>query len=234
LRRDLCREDNAAIPYDGASSTDTRDHFDALQTFRSTLSALSRRVVRFTESVLASSLRPKLLINGEPTLELDFASCQLRLMYALVGLPDPLHGQIRTSDPTFDLYAIEGLDRDVVKLAVLIIANAGSVRSARRALGAKLISEPPENRSREAKRILAAVQSHFPALEPLWCSGVGLRLQRADSNLCEQIQREMCALGIPTLSIHDSFISWRRVEQELRAAMQNAFIRTWENCQIPP
>jgi hypothetical protein len=45
-------------------------------------------------------------------------------MYALVGLPDPLHGQIRTSDPTFDLYAIEGLDRDVVKLAVLIIVSS--------------------------------------------------------------------------------------------------------------
>jgi hypothetical protein len=186
-----------------------------------------------------SSLRPRLLINREPTVELDFASCQLRLMYALVDLPDPLHGQIRTSDPTFDLYSIEGMDRDVVKLAVLIMANAGSVRSARKALAAKLISESPENRSREAKRILAAVQFHFPALTPLWCSGVGLRLQRADSDLCAQVQSEMRAQGIPTLSVHDSFISWRRAEQELRAAMQKAFMKTWdditlENCKNPP
>ena len=184
-----------------------------------------------------SSLRPKLLINREPTLELDFASCQLRLMYALVGLPDPLHSQIRTSDPTFDLYSIEGLDRDVVKLGVLIMANAGSVRSARKALAAKLISEPPENRLPEAARILTAVESHFPELAPLWYSGVGLRLQRADSDLCEQIQREMRAQGLPTLSVHDSFISWRRAEQELRAAMQKAFMKTWDditlgNCKI--
>ena len=186
-----------------------------------------------------SSLRPRLLINREPTLELDFASCQLRLMYALVGLPDPLHGQIRTSDPTFDLYSIEGLDRDVVKLAVLIMANAGSVRSARRALALKLTSEPPENRWREAARILTVVQAHFPALTPLWCSGVGLRLQRADSELCAQIQREMRAQGLPTLSVHDSFISWRRAEQELRTAMQEAFMKTWDdialgNCKISP
>src|SRR5262249_36442769 len=48
----------------------------------------------FWQSV-PSSLRPKLRINGEPTVELDFACCQLRLMFACVGLPDPLHGQIR-------------------------------------------------------------------------------------------------------------------------------------------
>jgi hypothetical protein len=188
---------------------------------------------------IPSAFRHRLLINGEPTIELDFAACQLRLMHACVDLPDPLHGQIRTSDPIFDLYSIEGFDRDVVKLAVLIMANAGSVRSARRALALKLISEPPENRWREAARILTAVQAHFPALTPLWCSGVGLRLQRADSELCGQIQREMRAQGLPTLSVHDSFISWRRAEQELRTAMQKAITKTWDditlgNCKISP
>jgi hypothetical protein len=114
-----------------------------------------------------STLRPKLLINGEPTVELDFACCQPRLMFACVGLPDPLHGQIRTADPALDLYTIKGLARDTVKLALLIMTNAASLPSARRALAAKLTSKPPQNRSREAARILAAVQAHLPALAPL-------------------------------------------------------------------
>jgi hypothetical protein len=182
----------------------------------------------FWQSV-PSAVRPKLLINGEPTIELDFAACQLRLMFACVGLPDPLHGQIRTCDPAFDLYNINGLPRDVVKLALLIMANAGSVRSARKALAAKLLSEPPEKRPREAARILSAVQPHFPALAPLWCSGVGLRLQRADSDLCGQVQREMRAQDFPVLSVHDSFVVSRRAEPELRAAMRRAFLEAWNN-----
>jgi len=176
-----------------------------------------------------SVVRPKLLINGERVVELDFAACQLRFMFACIGLPDPLHGQIRAADPAFDLYSIKGIARDVVKLALLIMTNAESLEVARRALRAKLKSQPRRNRSREPARILAAVQAHFPALAPLWCSGIGLRLQRVDSDLCGQVQREMRAQGIPVLSVHDSFIAPRAAEQELRAAMQKAFRQTWDN-----
>lgn len=176
-----------------------------------------------------SGVRPKLLIDGEPVVEVDFAACQLRFMFACVGLPDPLDGQIRGIDPTSDLYNINGLARDVVKSAVLIMTNAGSPEAARRALSAKLTSQLRRNRSREAARVLAAVQAHFPTLAPLWCSGMGLRLQRVDSDLCAQVQREMRAQGIPVLSVHDSFITPRAAEQELRAAMQKAFRQTWDN-----
>jgi hypothetical protein len=176
-----------------------------------------------------SALRPKLLINGEPTHELDFACCQLRLMFACIGLPDPLHGQIRTADPASDLYAISGVARNLVKLALLIMINAGSLRIARKALAAKLTFQPPNNRSGEAARILAAVQHHFPALAPLWCSGVGLRLQRMDSDVCQQIQHGIRAQGLPTLSVHDSFVCWRRAAPELRAIMEDTFQEVWKN-----
>jgi hypothetical protein len=142
-----------------------------------------------------SGVRPKLLIDGEPVVEVDFAACQLRFMFGCVGLPDPLDGQIRAADPAFDLYRIKGLPRDVVKLALLIMTNAGSPEAARRALGAKLKAQPRRDRSSEAARILAAVQAHFPALATLWCSGIGLRLQRVDSDLCGQVQREMACTG---------------------------------------
>jgi hypothetical protein len=97
---------------------------------------------------LPSGARPKLLIDGEPVVEVDFAACQLRFMFAYIGLPDPLDGQIRPIDPASDLYNINGLDRNVVKLALLVMVNAGSLGAARRALSAKLISQFRRNRSR--------------------------------------------------------------------------------------
>jgi hypothetical protein len=168
-----------------------------------------------------SSVRASLVINGEPTVELDYAACQLRLMFAHLGLPDPLHGQIRATD--VDLYTTAGVARDQVKLALLIAINASSPDSARRALAAKLTAVPAEFRRIEATRILGAVQEHFAALKPLWCSGIGLRLQRVDSDVCGQIHRDMRAEGLPVLSIHDSFICWKRAEPQLRAIMQKAF-----------
>jgi hypothetical protein len=174
-----------------------------------------------------SALRAGLRINGEPTIELDYAACQLRLMFAHLGLLDPLHGQIRATDPALDLYSIEGVARNAVKLALLIVINASSPQSARRALAARLTTIPTKCRAKEAARILGAVQRHFSVLEPLWCSGVGLRLQRADSDVCGRIQRDMRAEGLPVLSIHDSFICWERAEAQLRAIMQKAFMQVW-------
>ena len=92
-----------------------------------------------------------------------------------------------------------------------------------------MTSDTSRHRSREAAHTLAAVQSHFPALALLWHSEIGLQLQRVDSDLCGQVQREMRAQGIPVLSVHDSFIAPRRAESELRAAMEKAFLEIWDN-----
>ena len=127
-----------------------------------------------------SAVRPSLLIDGEPTVEIDYAACQLRLMFSYLGLPDPLHGEIRANGPSADLYSIDDVHRDTVKLALLIMTNAPSQKSARRALAAHLATLPAKSRGPEADRIMAAVQHRFPALKPLWCSGIGLRLQRMD------------------------------------------------------
>ena len=118
------------------------------------------------------------------------------------------------------------MSRDEVKLALLIMINAPSRKSALRALAAELARCEP--RRQEAARMLDAVQRHFAALEPLWCSGIGLRLQRIDSDICKHIQGDMRSAGLPVLSIHDSFISWRRAETRLRAVMQEAFRQIWK------
>jgi len=174
-----------------------------------------------------SAVRPNLLIDHEPPVEIDYAACQLRLMFSYLGLPDPLNGEIRPNGPSADLYSIDGVHRDTVKLALLIMTNAPSQRSARRALATQLATLPAKSRGPEADRIMGAVQRRFPALEPLWCSGIGLRLQRMDSDVCARVQLDMRSAGLPVLSIHDSFACWERAEPDLRAIMRETFERVW-------
>jgi len=174
-----------------------------------------------------SDVRPNLLIAGEPTVEIDYSACQVRLMFAYLGLPDPLNGKIRASGSSADPYAIDDVPRDTVKVALLIMVNASSQKSARRALAAQLAMIPTGPRRSEVDRIMSAVQRRFSALDPLWCSGIGLRLQRTDSDVCERVQLDMCSAGLPVLSIHDSFICWKRVEPLLREVMRKAFAQAW-------
>lgn len=168
--------------------------------------------------------RTGLLINGQPTIECDYAACQLRLMFGHLGLPDPLEGAIRHADPQFDLYGVAGVERNVVKRAIMIMANSNNATEARASLAASLTPEEdtPSNWT-EATRVMRAVKHHFPNLRQLWFSGIGLRMQRVDSDVCAAVQSTMRRAGLPVLSIHDSFIAQRRSEPELRTAMQSAF-----------
>jgi hypothetical protein len=172
--------------------------------------------------------RSGLFINGQPTLEYDYAACQLRLMFGHLGLPDPLEGAIRHADPQFDLYGVAGVERDVVKRAIMIMANSRHAKEARASLAASLAQgeDTPLNWT-EATRVMRAVTHHFPNLRQLWFSGIGLRMQRVDSDVCAAVQATMRRAGVPVLSVHDSFLTWRSAEAQLRAAMECAFEAAW-------
>lgn len=53
----------------------------------------------------------RLSLTIEATCEIDYAACQLRLMFAHLGLQDPLQGQVRVANPDIDLYCINGVAR---------------------------------------------------------------------------------------------------------------------------
>jgi hypothetical protein len=68
-------------------------------------------------------IRRNLLINGEPVIEQDFNAHHLRMLYAWVGV-----------EMTLDPYSVPGFERDVCKLAMLIVINANTLRGAIQAL----------------------------------------------------------------------------------------------------
>lgn len=171
---------------------------------------------------MPSTLRKHLTIDSNATCEVDYHACQPRLLLASGGL------QLPFDDPGFDFYRLPGFDRDHVKRAVQILLNAGSRRSALGALIKELANDGATDAVVQAKRLIKAVPAAYPQLAPYWGTGIGLRLQRIDADICARVQAELRALGIPVLSIHDSFVvpfvHRSILKRVMDAAMQDACV----------
>jgi hypothetical protein len=156
---------------------------------------------------LPGKIRRQLMIDGEPVAEPDYPAHHLRILYALEGLP--LFG---------DPYELEGWAREIVKLAVLILINAGTWRSARGAVMHKCGLNQVEAACliREIKLRHASIERHFH-------SGAGTWLQRIDSDMAERVELGLLRQGVVALPIHDSFVLPARYESAALEAMDAAF-----------
>jgi hypothetical protein len=143
-----------------------------------------------------SDIRSGIYLNGEATCELDIRACHIRLLCAA----ERIHlGNV-------DAYEGLGLPRCDVKLAVNVMLNASSWRSARAALIERFRERYGQSAGAHVSAIRGAIERRFPALSTYWNSGCGLVLQNIDADICARVQRRLRAERIPCLSVHDSFI----------------------------
>jgi hypothetical protein len=131
-----------------------------------------------------------------------------------------------------DPFAIPAFARQHVKAAVNILLNANSESSALLALAGEL--GPTGAHRYGARELIASVQARFPEFAPYWGTGVGLRLQRVDSDICGRVQRRLRGAGIACLSLHDSFIASACYRAELDAVMASEFDRACEHLRRRP
>jgi hypothetical protein len=117
------------------------------------------------------AIRKQLTINSEPVAEPDYSAHHLRILYALEGLQSP-------GNP----YDVEEWDRDFVKRTVLIAINAKNLASA---IGA-IVYWYGIGRD-EAARLVETIKRKHKLIEKYFHSGVGLRLQRIDSDMAERV-----------------------------------------------
>lgn len=162
---------------------------------------------------LPSGVRPSLTLNSEPVVELDIPACHPRLMYALVGALWP------GSDP----YEIDGFERSIAKRGFNMLVNSTSKRSAALAIAEPFSRSGVRGAHFFAHKIITEFQRKHSVLEPLFCSGIGIHLQRYDSDVCAAVQRKLREQGISVLSIHDSFITPATRESLLEAVMSDVF-----------
>lgn len=169
--------------------------------------------------------RRTILIDNRPTVELDFDSFHISMLYALE--------RIQLNHDPYDTVAPREM-RPIIKKLLLTVLNADSesatVQSMRNQISKlkqkELVSE------RELK-FIRAVERYHPdwmdlierlkeAHEPIgyyFCSGAGLMLQRLDSEVMREALLYLAGWGIPALPVHDSAIVAAHHESELRAAM---------------
>lgn len=160
-----------------------------------------------------SRLRPYILIDGKRTVEVDYSGLHAAMLYAqeAAAIPnDPYERCLtRAGDKT---------ERQLVKRTFNALLNANSVHGISEIEG--YAADLTGRRWDEFKQF---VVSRYPEFERHFGSGVGLCLQRKDSDLAEAVMLKFAAMGYACLPVHDSFIVHHGLQDDLTNAMQEAF-----------
>ena len=160
--------------------------------------------------------RACILIDGKPTVELDYGSSLLRVLYALNGAcPD---------DPQGDLYGLPGFHREAVKkLSMRCLSNKRkhSVISGTRS---DLEEKSPEIAQETNTELLVKIfEEKHKAVAHDFYKGMIHVLQYRESEMCSRIIMGLMEEDICCLPIYDSFIVQKEHEDRLRTAMISAF-----------
>lgn len=159
-----------------------------------------------------------LTIDGEPTVECDFARLHPTLLFARLGLP--LDHDIYVV-PDFPGPEVRNLGKRLFN-RLINKTSAGPVRLPVTALDrAQLPAGVPFHVFQRA------FISNLAPLERWFGTGEGLRLQREDSDLCIDVLDLLLKQDVMALPVHDSFIVASHNRNKLIAAMSEAFSRRY-------
>jgi hypothetical protein len=150
--------------------------------------ALGGRLFGWWQGIPAAD-RAKLLLDGQPVLEPDYAQLHAQILYAA-----------REIALTGDAYATAEFPREFGKKAFNIALNArnsGCVEA--------IASELCIDRG-AASKLLAAIRSKHRRVADAFCSDAGVRLMRIDSDIIVAAVKQCQSEGIAVLPVHDSLI----------------------------
>lgn len=157
-------------------------------------------------------LRKYIVINGEPTIELDYSSIHILLLYAYLGE--------NFLDEGDDAYTIEGYNfRKAMKTVIMSAINAkpsdtsdGDTRAVR-AAWKTLVFKCNEDRVRhgitspdQLYPLLDALKERHQPIARFLSSGKGIELMKQDSDIAIELIKRHMAMNVPILTVHDSFI----------------------------
>ncbi|KQZ50477.1 hypothetical protein ASD54_09590 [Rhizobium sp. Root149] len=154
--------------------------------------------------------RQHFILDGKRTTEVDYEQLHPRLLYALAG--EHLDG---------DAYTLLGWDRKLCKIAFNVLLNASGYHEAHGALLPYL-----DGCEVSARDLIHDIKGRHPKVARYFHSGIGLRLQNVDSEMCRFVLAEMSVKKrITVLPVHDSFIVPETAKDELVVTMKTAFAR---------
>jgi hypothetical protein len=160
---------------------------------------------------VASEYRQFITINGHTTSEYDYSSLHPAMLYAEAGLP---LGE--------DAYEIEGIEltkhnRKLIKTTFLKLINARRGQRIDRPRDKAL----PKGWTWEA--LQEAIIKKHEVIKDHFRSGVGLKLQKRDAEIAKTVMLRMMKRDILVLPVHDSFITYHELRNDLEKEMRRAY-----------
>ncbi len=165
-------------------------------------------------------LRKAITINGQPTLEIDYAECHPRMLYHRAGVDGD--GELYTVPEIADYEAATGKAprtyRPYVKWLMQVLIN-GRGRPQAVQLPEKIIKPPDLT----VKQMVGFIEALHQPIAGAFRTGAGLDLMRIESDIALEIVSTAMAEGWTVLSVHDSFITTIDRQDRLEALMTDAY-----------
>jgi len=168
---------------------------------------------------LPKGVRKQIQIDGQPTVERDYSSLHVRMLYMS-------EAGIDYRDEPYVIPGYEWIDaRGAFKKILLACVCAKSRTAAVRAI-LRDRQEHPEDYPADLNvkaAVDAFLSAHAPIRHCFFDPTLGVRLQNDDAAIANRVLLDLERQGIVALPIHDSFIVAEQHEQQLRSAMAKAY-----------
>jgi len=162
--------------------------------------------------------RQHLAVNGKRMVELDYSNQHPSILYAQASIVRPADCYSGVIKPPLIPDGVTAKDlRDMVKAAFNAMLNSPKpLRQAPKGV------KPSKFGLKWAEVSEAIIAFHEPIAHHFY-TGVGLRLQRLDSDIAEKVLLHFARSGIAVLPLHDSFLMHNGYEPSLDPVMRSAF-----------
>lgn len=162
--------------------------------------------------------RRRLVVNGKQMVELDYSNQHPSILYAQERV-------IRPADCYTDVIQLNNLSQGAMAADVRKMVKAAfnaMLNSSKPLKQAPYGVQPGRFGLKWADVSEAIIAFHEPIAHHFY-TGVGLRLQRLDSDIAEKVLLHFAQNGIAILPLHDSFMMHHGYEASLDQAMHQAF-----------
>ncbi|NYZ69579.1 hypothetical protein H0A36_26545, partial [Endozoicomonas sp. SM1973] len=153
--------------------------------------------------------RRTIKLDGQPTVELDFKSLHLRLLYNMSGLKSPE-----------DCYEFGDIQRKIAKKIALVCLNCKSQSGALQALHKELRNEMSYKDIKQAVDIF--LKAHRP-LSQYFFRETWAQLHYWDSTIAFNVMRTFQEDNVPIIGVHDSFVVPEKEEDRLYMVMTSRY-----------
>ena len=162
--------------------------------------------------------RRYMVVNGKQMIELDYSNQHPSILYAQEGVTRP-------ADCYADVIKLHDLPQGITSNDVrdMVKASFNAMLNSPKPLKQAPIGVKPSRFGLKWADVSEAIMAFHEPIAQHFYTGVGLRLQRMDSDIAEKVLLHFANKGIAILPLHDSFLMHHGYESWLEPVMRSAF-----------